>query len=230
MATSQDQVQQQQPQPLAVADPAAAPAAEFTNTAEPADTPKPFLAVQREALRANVASRGKRIVCTQAMALVTTTILGTLCLMAFWQTDSTCNGGPVGLRYWYLGAFVLECFLFVCFFSVMYSVLTVWSWQVVGVNAALPAEQGGAGDSGESSCAIYSSFALTLVAFFVVIWSIVGLFAQRDGGSCDSGNGYFWYIYPVMWVSILCCTGGSTADTYRLHHRSEGPQPREVTV
>jgi len=181
-------------------------------------------------LRANVASRGKRIVCTQAMALVTTTILGMLCFMAFWQTDSTCSGGPVGLRFWYLGAFVLECFLFVCFFSVMYSVLTVWSWQAVGAHAALPAEQGGAGDSGESSCAIYLSFALTLVALFVVIWSTVGLFAKRDGGSCDSGSGYFWYIYTVMWVSICCCTGGSTADTYRRHHGSESPQPREVTV
>jgi len=86
-------------------------------------------AVEQEFIILNLASRGKRIVCTQGMALVTTTFLGLFCWYAFTQTDATCGGEVLGLRSWYLGAFVLECASVLCFFCIMYSVLSVWSSQ-----------------------------------------------------------------------------------------------------
>jgi len=209
MATTQEQPEQQQQPPQQQQHPASPPA------------PKSSLAMLRGTLRANVASSGKRIVVTQTVSLVGTMALGLFCWWAYWETEVACTGGPVGLRSWYLGAFVLEFAVSFLFFGILYSVVSVWSKQAAAMAAAAAAgtpsaaPQAAEVEEGEGSCAVGLAFVLALITFLVVLWSFLGLASTRDAGGCESGNDFFWYIFVVMWLSVVCCTGGSAVDTYR---------------
>lgn len=210
-----------------------------------------FLARRRDVVVDNVATHGRRVVLTQAVALIFTTVATILALQAFDGAEEGCRSGPVALKQWFLVLGVWEFMSFALFFLLLVSSVSVFSAQLERARGRRQQQQqpsgsaepsDGPAEDEEDTCCVNGFVILTMfsmvMVMVLVMWALLGVISAVDASSnensdtCNTGRSWFWYLFALALITLCCCNIGSAADmhTDRLAKSSVSDPVVEVMV